>query len=164
MYAIYGDRTVYGHTRNHGRIVLVHSSWEKSRAMYVHRQRFSEMRTPGFAVRQLKLGERLRRQGETARAKDRYFRLACLPHSDVVLSGLVHVVDLHHNGEDGVRARRRFVHRGRPNRAHLLTLVHETIDALLVADDRLSQALHHRKDTVKMTVTQPSDMYLRLSS
>ena len=67
--------------------------------------------------------------------------LACLPDSDVILSGLVHLVDLDDDSKDGMGARRSFVHRGGANRAHLVPLVHEAVNALLITDDCLSQVL-----------------------
>lgn len=66
---------------------------------------------------------------------------ACLPHSDVILSGLVNVVHLHDDGEDGVRTGGRFVHCRSADGAHFLPLIHEAVDPFLVAHDRLSQAL-----------------------
>lgn len=75
---------------------------------------------------------------------------ACLPHSDVVLAGLIHIVHLHDDGEDGVGTGGRFVHRCSADRAHLLPLIHEAIDPFLVAHDRLRQALHHGNDTTSL--------------
>ena len=69
------------------------------------------------------------------------FGLTYLSYSDVILSGLVHVVNLDDDGKYGMGARRRFVHRRGANGTHFVPLLHETVDALLIADDCLSQVL-----------------------
>ena len=67
----------------------------------------------------------------------------------MILSGLVDVVNLHDDGEDGMGTRRGFVHRRGTNRAHFVPLFHQAIDALLVRDNCLSQVLETKNQVVR---------------
>lgn len=83
----------------------------------------------------------LQRQQTQSAAGLEVHRVACLSHSDMIFPGVVHIVNLNNNGEDGMRTRRSLVHRRRASCTHLLPLLHEAVNAFLITDNCLRQIL-----------------------